>query len=203
MEPPVNMKPPITTIIFDCFGVLLGNTYKHHLSQLEGQDPSKAEQLRAINHAADMGILDRQETATYMADILGVSPQQLLDEQDAGEVRNEQLLAYIATLKPRFKVGLLSNLNGRSRLQIRFEPGQLESLFDVVVVSGDEGYVKPQPEIYEITASRLGSKPEECLMIDDIREYCDGAEVVGMRAIQFLTTEQCLTDVRAIIDRHV
>ena len=38
-------------IIFDCFGVLLGNAYKTHLAEVERVDPEKAKQIRAINHA--------------------------------------------------------------------------------------------------------------------------------------------------------
>lgn len=191
----------VTTIIFDCFGVLLGNTYKQRLATLEQQDPKKAEELRAINHASDRGILSREESAMYMAELLDVEPEELLAEQDAGEVQNTELLAYIATLKGKYKVGLLSNINSRERLGMRFEPGQLDRLFTTVVASGDEGYVKPEPEIYQIAAARLGAEPSECIMIDDIAEFCDGARAVGMQAIQFLNTTQCIADLEEILDR--
>ena len=192
----------ITTIIFDCFGVLLGNTYKQRLAPLEPHNPKKAEELRAINHASDKGILSRQESAAYMAELLDVEPEELLAEQDAGEVQNAELLAFIATLKGKYKLGLLSNISGRDRLGIRFEPGQLDALFHTVVASGNEGYVKPEPEIYELTATRLGAEPSECVMIDDIAEFCDGARAVGMQAIQFLHTEQCIADLKALLDKN-
>jgi epoxide hydrolase-like predicted phosphatase len=191
----------IKAIIFDCFGVLLGNTYKQRAAQLEQDDPEKAKELRAINHASDMGILSRDEAARYMAELLDVEPEELLQEQDEGEVQNTELITFIATLKGKYQLGLLSNINGRERLGIRFEPGQLDTLFNTVVASGDEGYVKPQPEIYHIVATRLGVQPEECVMIDDIAEFCDGARAVGMQAIQFVTTRQCIQDLQAVIDR--
>lgn len=191
----------VTTIIFDCFGVLLGNTYKQRLATLEQEDPKKAEELRGINHASDRGILSREESATYMAQLLDVEPEELLAEQDSGEVQNAELLEFIATLKGKYKLGLLSNINSRERLGIRFDPGQLDSLFNTVVASGDEGFVKPEPEIYEITATRLGAEPSECVMIDDIAEFCEGARGVGMQAIQFLNTKQCIADLKALLDR--
>ena len=122
-------------------------------------------------------------------------------EQDQVEVPNKELLAYIAELKKTYKVGLLSNISSRDRLSIRFQDGELQSHFDTIVASGDEGYVKPQPEIYEIAATRLGVEPSECVMIDDIAEFCEGARAVGMQAIQFLNTQQCITDLNTLIDR--
>lgn len=193
--------PKIKAIIFDCFGVLLGNTYKQHFAMLQQTDPNKAEELHSINRAGDLGILSREESARYMADILGIEPEQIIAEQDAGEVRNEELLTFIASLKTNYKLAMLSNINGRDRVAMRFLPGQLDALFDTVIASGDEGCVKPEPEIYEIAATRLGVLPGECVMIDDIREYCDGAEAVGMRSIQFISTQQCIADLNTLIDR--
>lgn len=191
----------IKAIIFDCFGVLLGNAYKMHLTEVEKEDPERAKEIRAINHASDMGILSRQESAEYISSLFGMDAEEFLAEQDEVEVPNKALLDYIATLKPRFKVGMLSNISSRDRLSIRFQPGQLDAAFDTIVASGDEGYVKPQPEIFEIAATRLGVAPNECVMIDDIAEFCEGARSVGMQAIQFNSTEQCITDLNALIDR--
>lgn len=191
----------IKAIIFDCFGVLLGNTYKRRLAELEREDPARARELRAINHASDRGILSREEAATAMAELIGVAPEELLEEQDRGEVRNEPLLEYIAGLKSQFKLGFLSNVSGRDRLDGRFLSGQLEELFDTVVASGDEGFVKPEPEIYQIVASRLGVEPHECVMIDDIPEFCEGARQVGMQAIAYVSNSQCIEDLNALIDR--
>lgn len=191
----------IKAIIFDCFGVLLGNAYKTHLMEIEKVDPEKAKQIHAINHASDMGILTRDETVEHISALFGMTKEAFLEEQDQVEIPNAQLLEYIATLKPHFKIGLLSNINTRDRLSTRFQPGQLDSHFDTIVASGDEGYVKPQPEIYQIAATRLGVEPHECVMIDDIIEFCDGARAVGMQAIQFVSNEQCITDLNTLIDR--
>lgn len=191
----------IKAIIFDCFGVLLGNAYKMHLTEVEQVDPERAKEIRAINHASDMGILTREETASAISELFGMETEDFLEEQNQLEVPNEPLLEYIATLKTQYKIGLLSNISSRERLSIRFKPGQLDAHFDTIVASGDEGYVKPQPEVYEIAATRLGVLPSECVMIDDIAEFCEGARQTGMQAIQFLNTEQCITDLNTLIDR--
>jgi epoxide hydrolase-like predicted phosphatase len=191
----------IKAIIFDCFGVLLGNAYKIHLTEVEQTNPKLAEEIRAINHASDMGILTREETADNISALFGMEPEEFLEEQNQMEVPNQKLLDYIAALKPRFKVGMLSNINSRDRLSIRFADGVLDAHFDTIVASGDEGYVKPQPEIFHIAATRLGVQPHECVFIDDIAEFCEGARQVGMQAIQFITTDQAIADLNALIDR--
>lgn len=191
----------IKAIVFDCFGVLLGNAYKLHLTEVEKTDPERAKEIRAINHASDMGILTREETAAAVSDLFGMDVEDFLEEQNQLEVPNEPLLEYIATLKDKYKIGLLSNVSTRERLSIRFKPGDLDAHFDTIVASGDEGYAKPQPEVYEIVATRLGVLPSECVMIDDIEAFCDGAREVGMQAIQFLNTKQCIADLNTLIDR--
>ena len=191
----------IKAVIFDCCGVLLGNAYKTHLMEVEREDPERAKEIRAINHASDMGILTREETAEHISALFGMDTDEFLAEQNQVEVPNRQLLEYIAELKKDYKVALLSNISSRERLSIRFVNGELESHFDTVVASGDEGYVKPQPEIYQIAATRLGVNPNECVMIDDILEFCEGARAVGMQAIQFQTNHQCITDLNALLNR--
>ena len=191
----------IKAVIFDCFGVLLGNAYKTHLMEVEQEDPERAKEIRAINHASDMGILSREETAEHISALFGMDTDEFLAEQNQVEVPNRQLLEYIAELKKDYKVALLSNISSRERLSIRFVDGELDSHFDTVVASGDEGYVKPQPEIYQIAATRLGVNPNECVMIDDILEFCEGARAVGMQAIQFQTNHQCITDLNALLNR--
>ena len=191
----------IKGIVFDCFGVLLGNAYKTHLMEVERDDPERAKEIRAINHASDMGILSREEAAEHISSLFDMEPEEFLEEQNQVEIPNTQLLAYIAELKKEYKVALLSNINSRERLSIRFQNGELESHFDTIVASGDEGYVKPEPEIYEIAATRLGLSPSECVMIDDIAEFCQGARETGMQAIQFHTNQQCEADLNALLGR--
>jgi len=190
----------IKAIIVDCFGVLLGNAYKVRLAEVEQVDPERAKEISAINHASDMGILSHEESAKHISALFGIEAEEFLAEQKQVEVPNRQLLEYIAELKKTYKVAMLSNINSRERLDIRFTSGELESHFDIVVASGDEGLVKPQPEIYELTAMRLGVLPEECVMIDDLEPYCEGARRVGMQAVQFKTNQQCIDEVNVLID---
>ena len=191
----------IKAIIFDCFEVVIGDATKARVIELAKTDPASAEGFRAVARSADRGVVSDVEAVTLQADYLGMSVEAFGELRTKGEVRNEILIEYIVSLKGKYKLAMLSNINSRARLDLRFLPGQLDELFDTVVASGDVGYIKPQPEVYEIALKRLNVLPEECVMIDDIDAFCEGARAVGLHAIQFLNNEQAISDLEALIDR--
>ena len=190
----------IKAVIFDCFSVLIGDTTKAAVNELWLRDRDAGDQFRAIARAADRGVMSLEESSAQQAYLLGITTGQLQQMRDQGEVRNVELLDYIElNLKGKYIVGLLSNINSRERLDLRFLPGELDRLFDDVVASGDVGLIKPHPEIYELACARLGVAPEECVLIDDMPEFCEGARAVGMQAIQFITNEQALRDLGRLL----
>jgi epoxide hydrolase-like predicted phosphatase len=77
------------------------------------------------------------------------------------------------------RTGLISNSWGRGR----YDRDSFAELFDGVVISGEVGLYKPQPEIFRLGAERVGLEPEQCVFVDDLRENCEGAEQVGMTAV--------------------
>ena len=113
-------------------------------------------------------------------------------------VRNEALLEYAEFLRKTYKLGLLSNL-GPGAMDKYFAQTERKKLFDTVVVSSEVGLVKPQPEIYELTAERLGVAPNEVLFIDDLPINCDAARAVGMQAIVYTSTDQLKKDISRIL----
>jgi HAD superfamily hydrolase (TIGR01509 family) len=72
-------------------------------------------------------------------------------------------------------------------------------LFDVVVVSGEVGFAKPDREIYHHTADLLEVEPAECVFIDDRQAYVSGAEQAGMQAILYQDFEQMKTELEKIL----
>lgn len=192
----------IKAIIFDCFSVLIGDATKLAASELWRTHPERAQQFQAVAHALDKGIIAEDEANPVLAGLLGMTNEALQALRDMGEIRNSELLTYIETsLKGKYKLAVVSNISSRARLDQRFLPGELDRLFDVVIASGDVGYIKPQPEIFHIAAERLGVAPEACVMLDDVADFCDGARAVGMQAIQFMNNTQGIADINALIDR--
>lgn len=110
---------------------------------------------------------------------------------------DETLFAFIRDdLKPRYKIGMLSNAGG-NMLDELFEKWQVE-LFDDVVLSYQTGTMKPDPAIYELTANRLGVLSQECVFVDDVQRYCDAAEGVGMKAVWHRDTNETIQKIQEL-----
>lgn len=62
--------------------------------------------------------------------------------------------------------------------------------FTDVVVSGEEGLIKPDERIYEITAQRLGLDPAGVLFFDDRQDNIDAARAFGFDAERFESAAQ-------------
>lgn len=86
------------------------------------------------------------------------------------------------------KTALLSNSWGGEG----YPRETFDFLFDTVVLSGDVGYRKPQPEIYRMTASQLGLEPQDCVFVDDLKSNITGAEAVGMVGVLHTDPEATL-----------
>lgn len=112
------------------------------------------------------------------------------------ERRNDAMIEFVASLKPEYKTAVLSNVPSRASLDRRFRTGELDALFDVVTASGDLGFEKPDPQIYELTLMQLGVQPEEALFIDDISYFCDAAQKVGIEAVQCVSIEETIITVK-------
>jgi len=58
-------------------------------------------------------------------------------------------------------------------------------LFDDMVISGAVGFVKPEPEIYQIMLDKIGRPAQECLFIDDSLPNINQANTMGFVTIHF------------------
>jgi len=67
--------------------------------------------------------------------------------------------------------------------QTRPELGRPESYFDAIVTGDDISRNKPAPDIYLLTAERLGLSPAECLVLEDSPPGVQAAVAAGMTAI--------------------
>jgi beta-phosphoglucomutase len=64
---------------------------------------------------------------------------------------------------------------------------ELRNEFDFVATRDDVSEGKPDPEIYRLVASELGSKPSECLVIEDSPAGVRAALSAGMRCVAVST----------------
>jgi len=57
--------------------------------------------------------------------------------------------------------------------------------FDGIVVSGEEGVMKPDPRIYAVLQTRYGVTPERAVFVDDSKPNVAMAEQLGLHPIHF------------------
>ena len=191
----------IKAVIFDCFGVLVGDVLRMKAVELEHTHPEAAKQIHAALRAGDRGIISSDEVATIVGDAIGVSAEEVRMMAREGEVKNTTLIAELPAIRKDYKLGMLSNISGRAALDEHFGPGRLDVMFDTVVASGEVGLIKPEPEIFWIAAERLGLTPKQCVMIDDLDVNIDGARLAGMKAIKFETNKQVLADLHELLGK--
>ncbi len=78
----------------------------------------------------------------------------------------------------------LSNWSAET-FPIALKKYQFFELFDGIVISGQEGVVKPNAEIYRILLDRYGLKAGESVFIDDKEINVKAGEALGMPGIVF------------------
>lgn len=61
-------------------------------------------------------------------------------------------------------------------------------LFEDIVLSGQEGVAKPDPEIFRILEERIGHSLHDCIFIDDSLRNVEAAAEAGLDAILFTDT---------------
>jgi epoxide hydrolase-like predicted phosphatase len=86
-----------------------------------------------------------------------------------------------------YKTALLSNTE-LPAVEFFHELGY--DMFDVLVFSCEEGMMKSDRRIYNLTLERLGSRAEYSVFIDDRPDYIQGAKNVGMNTILFESVAQ-------------
>jgi epoxide hydrolase-like predicted phosphatase len=176
----------IWAIIFDCFGVLTTDLWKEFVATLPENQTQPA---RDINHAYDSAHLSREEFRQQIHELTGKDPgevEALLPDQIHKNVR---LLDYIASLRPTYRIGMLSNI-ATNWVRESLLTADEQQLFDSYIFSYEVGMTKPDARIFEIAAERLGVEPSECVMVDDIERNSIAAREAGMQAITYENFEQ-------------
>jgi len=97
---------------------------------------------------------------------------------------NTEMIAFLHTIRPHFKLILLSNTNV---LHIQFLERHYSflQLFDHRIYSCDTGFLKPEPPMYQMAIEKANASPKECLFVDDTMANVEGAQRFGMQGFHF------------------
>lgn len=190
----------IKAVVFDCFGVLYNDALKDFLARNKQAINGNEGYYYYLCNQSDAGLISDDDFYHEFATISGESPQDLRAEFHDTRHVNKRLVPVIERLKSHYKIGMLSN-TGAALLEEFLNEHNIRHLFDQVVASSDTGYIKPQREIFEITADRLGVALEEIYFIDDSQTNVQAARSYGMQAHLYVTVAElrgALTDQKVI-----
>jgi putative hydrolase of the HAD superfamily len=112
---------------------------------------------------------------------------------------NTQLVEHLRTVRARgYRLGMLTN-NVREWESYWRAMVPVEELFEVVVNSCEVGLRKPDPRIFRLASDRMGVRPEQCVIVDDIPANCEAARALGWTAVHFLDTDQAVAELEAAL----
>lgn len=186
----------IRAIIFDYYGVIRPDIFVATYSHFGGDPLADGQFIADTIYASNSGHIP--SSVPVIAKRLGISPHEWTAKISAPQKHDEQLIEHIKQLKKTYKTALLSNVS-RGRLKEILSSNDLEGCFDITIGSGETGYAKPDAEIFQLAAEKLGVKPDECIMVDDRADYCQGAESLGMHAIIYKTFPQFKSDLNKLL----
>jgi 2-haloacid dehalogenase len=71
-------------------------------------------------------------------------------------------------------------------------------LLEDMVISGEVGYVKPEPEIYHLILEKIDKPAQECLFIDDSLPNIQQAKKMEFEVIHFQSPEQLANELESM-----
>ena len=196
----------IRAVIFDVGGVLKTETGQEILSDISQAFSLPVEKIKPVyKELSDLhakGKITEKELwlrfSQHFNKQLPLSYKSLLIEKYIScYSKNPAVLGIVQRLKKnKYKLAILSN-TFPSHAEYNKQQGLFKD-FDVVVLSCDAGYRKPEKEIYSAALNQLSLEPEECIFIDDKEANAEAARELGMRAIAYQNPEQLLSELKKL-----
>ena len=149
---------------------------------------------------AQKGEISIPELMDYIRRELDLAPGTYPDLQDrffGGDRIDYELVDFIRGLRADHKTGIISNAWGHLP-ELLADWGILDA-FDVVIGSGDEGVMKPDPHIYHLAMERLEVQPTQAVFVDDFIENIIAARNLGMHGIHFQNRTQALSELQQLL----
>lgn len=174
------------------------DTYFTAITDWIAATPVEAE-LNPI-HALERGLIAVPDFEQKLAAVLlrrdgrPVEAEGLIERMFAHFEHAPQMSALVRRARAKgFRTALVSNSWGNT-----YPRDTWDGMFDTIVISGEVGLRKPEPEIYQLTCERLGLEPAECVFVDDMQPNVLGARKVGMTAILHTSYDETRRELEAL-----
>jgi HAD superfamily hydrolase (TIGR01509 family) len=198
---------PVRSVVFDFGGVLVRWQPEAVIAGFYADEPARALVLDAVIRHPDWIDLDRGTLSESVA----IERFAVRMHRPVAEIRDlmqhikdslTPLPDSIALLDELAERGVplygLSNMSAPVFALLKSRYGHWNR-FRGIVVSGEVGLVKPDPEIFHHLVERHDLVPAETVFIDDHLPNIESARRLGFRTIHFADAEQC----RRELDTHL
>jgi epoxide hydrolase-like predicted phosphatase len=198
----------IKAVIFDMGGVILRTmdpTKREAMAKRLGVTRSELEEVVFQSETSVQSELGQLSEAGHWRAVLAYFKQPLDCYQDwygeffSGDAIDQKLITFIGTLKPRVKVGLLSNAweHARQNLSSRFD---FINIFDVTIFSYEVGLRKPDPRIFDLILRQMGIEAGEAIFVDDFRANIDSAAALGLKTVWYQDRESAINKITRFLN---
>ncbi|MFJ6770125.1 HAD-IA family hydrolase [Kitasatospora sp. NPDC091257] len=138
---------------------------------------------RALYVELELGRMSQEVWNRETAAILGVAPDNLMGRVHSGVRAVPSMVDLVhAARRAGVVVAMLSNSYGLDPYNPYVVTGVWD-LFDIQVISGEEGIAKPAPAIYQRTLDHMGLPGSSCVFVDDHHANLAPAESLGITTV--------------------
>jgi len=190
------MKTKISTIVFDCFGVMcppvVNDWYDEYLNNGGVMDNDFYEILKQF----DLGLFSEEQLCEHFSKYkhVGLSSGQIQLNIDNKLSIDTKLIDIIKKLKKNnFKIILLSNANSEFfNRKIYIIYPWFKELFDDIIISSEIKLAKPDPKIFEYLLERINEKSKSVLFVDDSQINIEVAIKTGINGYLYENSDNLI-----------
>ena len=196
----------VRAIFFDLGGVIVRTDYQAPREHLAERLNTTYEDLSRIvfdsesSRQASIGSITTDAHWKAVTRRLGRPASEakaIRQEFFAGDVVDMELIAFIRSLRPRYKTGVISNAWPDLRQDLVGK--RIDDAFDDMIISSEVGIMKPDPKIFEIALEKLGVAAREAAFVDDTAVNVNAARALGMQGVLFREPRRALNDLKGIM----
>ncbi len=195
-----------SAVLLDWGGVMTSSPFGSFAAfcEAEGLDPHALRELfrgdrdaRALLIDFECGRVDEAEFEPRLAAALGVGWHEgLVDRLFDASLVDDAMVDGVRALHDRgVRTAMVSNSWGTRR----YPRDLLAELFDGIVISGEEGFRKPDPRMYALGAERIGMEPAQCVFVDDLAFNLDPARELGMAVVHHTGAATTLAELERLV----
>jgi beta-phosphoglucomutase len=183
-------------VIFDVDGVLV-DSYRSHLESWVLAARRHGIDITEEQFAKTFGRTSREIIAEFWGDALTAEQMRAIDDQKEAAYRDlirehfpamdgaTELVRALHAAGFRLAVG---SSGPPENIELSLTGLHCRDAFGVVVTGRDVTRGKPDPQVFQIGAERLGIAPASCVVIEDAPAGVAAARAAGMRCIALLGT---------------